>query len=189
MAAMSVSAAGTAPVAFEQRRNARLYLTGLGCSVIGSMALSLVAGIWVKSLTGSSAQAGMASACVYLPSLFGPLAGLVADRVARRRLLVRLSIVAAVAALPLLAVRSAAWIWVIFLVMTWYGTQLVLSGPAEDGLFFEMFPQDLRQRVNGWRLGLQESGRLIAPLAGARLFALVGGGAVALADAGTFVVA
>jgi hypothetical protein len=117
------------------------------------------------------------------------VAGLVADRVARRRLLVRLSVVSAVADLPLLAVRSAAWTWVIFLVMTWYGTQLLLSGPAEDALFFEMFPQDLRQRVNGWRLGLQESGRLVAPLVGAGLFALVGGGAVALVDAATFVVA
>lgn len=189
MAAMTASEAVTVAVASEQRRNAWLYLTGLGCSMIGSMALSLVAGIWVKSLTGSSAQAGIASACVYLPSLFGPLAGLVADRVARRRLLVRLSVVSALADLPLLAVRSAAWTWVIFLVMTWYGTQLLLSGPAEDALFFEMFPQDLRQRVNGWRLGLQESGRLVAPLVGAGLFALVGGGPVALVDAATFIVA
>lgn len=171
------------------RRNARLYLIGLGFSVTGSMALSLVAGIWVKSLTGSSAQAGLVSACVYAPSMFGLLGGVVADRVARRRLLVRLSVVSAVADLPLLAVRSSAWIWIIFCVMTWYGTQLVLSGPAEDALFAEMLPQDLRQRVNGWRLGLQESGRLVAPLVGAGLFALVGGGAVALVDAATFVVA
>ena len=189
MAAMTASEAGTVAVASEQRRNAWLYLTGLGCSMIGSMALSLVAGIWVKSLTGSSALAGITSACIYLPSLFGPLAGLVADRVARRRLLVRLSAVSALADLPLLAVRSAAWTWVIFLVMTWYGTQLLLSGPAEDALFFEMFPQDLRQRVNGWRLGLQESGRLVAPLVGAGLFALAGGGPVALVDAATFIVA
>lgn len=153
------------------------------------MALSLVAGIWVKSLTGSSSQAGLVSACVYLPSLFGPLAGMAADRVARRRLLVRLSVVSAVADLPLLAVRSAAWTWIIFCVMTWYGTQLVLSGPAEDGLFFQMFPQDLRQRMNGWRLGLQESARLIAPLVGSGLFALAGGGSVALVDAATFAVA
>jgi MFS family permease len=171
------------------RRNARLYLIGLGFSVIGSMALSLVAGIWVKSLTGSSAQAGLVSACVYAPSMFGLLGGVVADRVARRRLLVRLSVVSAVADLPLLAVRSSAWTWIIFCVMTWYGTQLVLSGPAEDALFAEMLPQNLRQRVNGWRLGLQESGRLVAPLVGAGLFALVGGGAVALVDAATFVVA
>lgn len=186
---MAVSEADTAVESPEDRRNARLYLTGLGCSVIGSMALSLVAGIWVKSLTGSSSQAGLVSACVYLPSLFGPLAGIAADRVARRRLLVRLSLVSAVADLPLLAVRSAAWTWIIFCVMTWYGTQFVLSGPAEDALFAQMLPQDLRQRVNGWRLGLQESGRLVAPLAGAGLFALAGGGAVALVDAATFAVA
>ena len=186
---MAPTEADTAAESPADRRNARLYLTGLGCSVIGSMALSLVAGIWVKSLTGSSSEAGLASACVYLPSLFGPLAGMAADRVARRRLLVRLSAVSAMADLPLLAVRSASWTWIIFCVMTWYGTQLVLSGPAEDALFAQMLPQDLRQRVNGWRLGLQESGRLVAPLAGAGLFALAGGGAVALADAATFAVA
>ncbi|HET9895047.1 MAG TPA: MFS transporter [Streptosporangiaceae bacterium] len=186
---MAVGEANAKTQSATDRWNARLYLTGLGCSVIGSMALSLVAGIWVKSLTGSSAQAGIASACVYLPSLFGPLAGMIADRAARRRLLVRLSVVSAVADLPLLLVRSAAWTWVIFCVMAWYGMQLVLSGPAEDALFTEMFPQDLRQRVNGLRLGLQESGRLVAPLVGAGLFALAGGGVVALVDAATFVVA
>ena len=153
------------------------------------MALALVAGIWVKSLTGSSSAAGLVSACIYVPSLFSPLAGMVADRVARRRLLVRLSVVSALADLPLLAVRSAAWVWIVCSVMTWYGTQIVLGDPAEDALFAQMFPQDLRQRVNGLRLGLQECGRLVAPLVGAGLFALVGGGAVALVDAATFIVA
>ena len=61
------------------RRNARLYLTGLAASLLGDSAMSLVAGVWVKSLTGSSAQAGLVSACVYAPSLAGPLAGMVVD--------------------------------------------------------------------------------------------------------------
>ena len=30
-------------------RNARLYLIGLGASLLGNSALTLVAGIWVKS--------------------------------------------------------------------------------------------------------------------------------------------
>ena len=54
--------------------------------------MSVVAGIWVKSLTGSSALAGLVSASVYLPSLFGPIGGLIADRVPRRRLLIGLNI-------------------------------------------------------------------------------------------------
>jgi hypothetical protein len=126
---------------------------------------------------------------VYLPSMFGPLGGLVADRADRKRLLVRISVVSAVADLPLLAVYGPAWVWIIYLVMAWYGTQLVLSGPAEDALFVQLFSPEQRQGLNGWRLGLQESGRLVAPLVGAGLFTLAGGGAVALLDAATFVIA
>ena len=40
-----------------ERRNGRLYLIGLAASLVGNSAMTLVAGIWVKSLTGSSAQA------------------------------------------------------------------------------------------------------------------------------------
>jgi len=151
--------------------------------------MSLVAGIWVKSLTGSSAQAGLVSACVYAPSLLGPVGGLIADRVPRRRLLLRLNAASAVIMLPLLAVQSPAEIWIIFGVMTWYGFEIILSGPAEDALFAEMLPLPLRQRVNGWRLGLQETGRLAASLFGAGLFTLLGGGSVAVFDSATFVVA
>jgi MFS family permease len=171
------------------RRNARLYLAGLATSLLGDSAMSLVAGIWVKSLTGSSSAAGLVSACVYLPSLFGPAGGVIADRVHRQRLLIRLNIASAVVLLALLAVRSAADVWIIFVVMTWYGIVLMVSDPAESALFAEMLPLEIRQRVNGWQLGLQETGRLVAPLAGAGLFALAGGGVVAVADAATFAVA
>lgn len=57
------------------RRNGRLYLIGLAASLIGNSAMSLVAGIWVKSLTASSMEAGLVSVCVFAPSLAGPLAG------------------------------------------------------------------------------------------------------------------
>src|SRR6185437_12334160 len=89
-----------------QRRNGRLYLAGLAVSVIGDSALSLAAGIWVKSLTGSSSEAALVSVCVYAPTLAGPLAGALADRVRRRRYLIRLNLVSAALVLPLLAVRG-----------------------------------------------------------------------------------
>jgi MFS family permease len=171
------------------RRNARWYLIGLAASLLGDNAMSLVAGIWVKSLTGSSAAAGLVSACIYAPALLGPAAGLLADRVSRRRLLLGLNTASAAIVLTLLAVRSAAQVWLIFAVMVWYGIELVASDPAENALFAEMLPLDLRQRLNGWRLGLQETGRLVAPLFGAALFAVVGGGSVAAFDSVTFVVA
>ena len=107
----------------------------------------------------------------------------------RRRLLIGLNTASAAIVLTLLAVRSAAQVWLIFAVMVWYGIQLVASDPAENALFAEMLPLDLRQRLNGWRLGLQETGRLVAPPVGAALFAVVGGGSVAAFDSVTFVVA
>jgi MFS family permease len=166
-----------------------LYLIGLGASLIGDNAMSLVAGIWVKSLTGSSTAAGLVSVCIYAPSLTAPICGLIADRVRRRRYLIGLNVLSAALTLPLLAVHSTATIWIIFAVMAWYGLEITLAGPAENALFAEMLPGALRQRVNGWRLGLQETGRLVAPLIGAAMFAVVGGRVVALFDVATFIVA
>jgi Na+/melibiose symporter-like transporter len=172
-----------------ERRNGRLYLTGLAVSVIGNNAMSLAAGIWVKSLTGSSSEAGLVSVCIFAPTLAGPLAGVVADRVRRRQFLVWLNLVSAALVLPVLAVSGPGSVWIIFAVMTWYGIQLTLSGPAEDALFAVMLSRELRQELNGWSLGLQETGRLVSPLFGAGLFALAGGGIVSVFDAITFVIA
>jgi Major Facilitator Superfamily len=172
-----------------ERRNGRLYLAGLAVSVIGSNAMSLAAGIWVKSLTGSSSEAALVSVCVYAPSLAGPLAGVVADRVRRRRFLVWLNIASTVLVLPCLAVRGPGSAWIIFAVMAWYGIELTLSGPAENALFAVMLSRELRQELNGWSLGFQETGRLVSPLFGAGLFALAGGGIVSVFDAVTFAVA
>jgi len=172
-----------------ERRNGRLYLTGLAVSVIGSNALSLAAGIWVKSLTGSSSEAALVSVCVYATSLAGPLAGVLADRVRRRRFLVWLNLVSAALVLPMLAVSGPGSVWIIFAVMTWYGIYLTLSSPAENALFAVMLSRERRQELNGWSLGFQEAGRLVSPLFGAGLFALVGGGIVSVFDAITFVIA
>ncbi len=171
-----------------ERRNARIYLTGLGCSLVGNSALSLVAGIWVKSLTGSSSQAGLVSVCIYLPSLVGPLGGMLADRVRQRMLLIGLDVASAVIVLTLALVRSRDQVWLIYAVVLWYGTALTLSGPAESALFTRMFSPAARARVNGRSVALQEIGRLVSPLAGAGLFAASGGGAVAAVDAATFLV-
>jgi len=171
------------------RRNARLYLIGLGASLTGSSAMTLVAGIWVKTLTGSSAAAAAVGVCLYAPSLLGPLAGMVADRVRRRPLLVAINVASAAALLPLLAVDRYHAVWVVYAVMVAYGVSLVLVDPAESALFAIMLPAELRQQINGIRLTLQEGGKLVAPLLGAGLFTVLGGGPVAALDAVTFLVA
>jgi hypothetical protein len=172
-----------------ERRNGRLYLIGLAASLVGNSAMTLVAGIWVKSLTGSSAQAGLVSALAYAPTLAAPVAGLIADRVDRRRWLVVVNVVSAATILSLLGVRSPGEVWLIDLAMAIYGLEAVLLDPAENALFVQIFGDEFRRRINGRRLAIQETGRLVAPLLGAGLFALISGGAVAALDAATFLVA
>lgn len=126
---------------------------------------------------------------IYAPSLAAPLMGVWVDRVRRRPFLIAVNVASAVALLPLLLVRTADQVWIIFVVMVAYGVSLVVVDPAENALFAVLFRDEMRQQINGLRLALQEGGKVVAPLFGAGLFALVGGGAVAAVDAATFLVA
>lgn len=170
-------------------RNVRLYLTGLVASLLGDSAMSVVAGIWTKDLTGSNRTAGLISICVFLPSLLAPVTGLLADRFRRRPFLIVANLAAAAVVLTLLAVEGAAQTWLLFTVMGWYGLTIVTIDPAETALLTELMPPERLGRLNGLRMTLQEGGKLIAPLGGAALYALTGGRAVAVLDAVSFAVA
>jgi len=169
--------------------NARRYLYGFTASMLGSGAMTLVAGVWIKTLTQNTSAAALVSFCVFAPSLLAPLAGMLADRVRRRRLLVATNLGMAVALLALLFVTDRGDAWLIYLVMLVYGAARALLDPAETGLFTTLFDATVRGRLNGLKMTVQEGGKLIAPLAGAGLFTLLGGGAVAALDAAAFVFA
>lgn len=170
-------------------RNSSLYLSGVVVSGFGSTAMSLVAGMWVKELTGSNSIAALATFCVWLPTLFGPAIGVVADRTRRRTLLIVTNVTMAILLLPLLAVSSTDDLWVLFAVMIVYGTSTVLLDAAEAALVTAAVPTELRGDFNGLRMTANEGMKLVAPLAGAAMFADLGGSSVALLDASTFLVA
>jgi MFS family permease len=170
-------------------RDAALYLGGALVSNFGSSAMLLAAGVWVKSLTGSSSLAGLTSFCLWAPSLVGPAIGILADRVRRRPLLVAVHGIMAVLLLALLAVDSADRVWLIFAVMVGYGISFVLADAAEAALVPSVVPGDLLGDFNGMRMSVSEGMKLIAPLVGAGLFAQFGGAPVVLLDAATFAVA
>ncbi|MET7987536.1 MFS transporter [Streptomyces sp. NPDC005281] len=170
-------------------RNAGLYLGGVFVSGFGNSAMSLAAGIWVKTLTGSSGLAALVSLCIWLPTFAGPVIGTVADRVRRRPLLVVTNLVLAAVMTASLAVRSQGQVWLLFAVLTLVGVGMVLTDAAETALVAAAVPNELRGDFNGLVLTAIESMKLIAPLAGAGLFTAFGGPAVALLDAVTFVLA
>ncbi|MGC5319250.1 MFS transporter [Micromonospora arida] len=165
------------------RRNAGLFVAISLLSGFGSSAMSLVAGIWILDLSGSTSLAALAGLCVYAPVLAGPWLGGLLDRAPRRPLVIAVNLMLAAALLALLAVRGPAQTWLIFAVSCAYGVSYVLIDAGETALLpSALAPTELGD-VNGWRSSAQEGMKLVAPLAGAGLYAWRGGHAVAVLSA------
>ena len=165
------------------RRNAGLFVAISLLSGFGSSAMSLVAGIWILDLTGSTSLAALAGLCVYAPVLAGPWLGGLLDRAPRRPLVIAVNVMLAAALLALLTVRGPGQTWLIFAVSCAYGVSYVLIDAGETALLpSALAPTDLGD-VNGWRSSAQEGMKLVAPLAGAGLYAWRGGHAVAVLSA------
>lgn len=172
-----------------QHRDARIYLLGQGLSLFGDTSLWLAAGIWVKTLTGSSAAAGLVFFAFGLPSILSPAAGMLVDRVRRRPLLIWTNLATAAVVLLLLFVNGRADIWLIYAVMVAYGASNTLLGSAQSALLKVVLPEDLLADANGVLQTTRQGLRLVSPLVGAGLFAWKGAGFVAVLDAGTFLAA
>jgi MFS family permease len=170
-------------------RNARRYLSGQILSTFGDSALWLAMGIWIKVLTGSSAAAGLSFFALALGSLCGPLGGLLADRMRRRPLLIIVNLATAALVLLLLLVRDRGQVWLIYAVMFSYGVSGSILGPAQTALVQAIVPAEMLGEANGALQTAQQGLRLVTPLAGAGLFAVLGAAPVIIGDAITFLVA
>lgn len=170
-------------------RNAALYLTGAVVSGFGTSALWLVSGVWVKDLTGSDGLAALCMLAMWAPTLAGPLLGTLADRVRRKPLLIGANLLLAALLLGLFTVDSPDRLWLLFAVLFVYGAAGVVHDAAESALVASAVPASLLGDFNGLRMTASEGMKLLAPLAGAGVYAAYGGASVALLDAVTFVVA
>lgn len=170
-------------------RNARLFLTAVTVSGFGTSALWLVSGVWVKDLTGSDGLAALCMLAMWAPTLAGPLLGALADRVPRKPLLIAGSLLLAALLPVLLAVDGPDRVWLVLTVLFVYGAAGVVHDAAESALVAGAVAPSLLGGFNGLRMAFTEGMKLVAPLAGAGLYAVQGGPGVALLDAITFVLA
>lgn len=167
-------------------RDARLLLAGQALSAFGDWALLIVLAVWMKSLTGSSAAAGMTFFVFGAGSLASPLGGLLADRVRRRRLMIAADCTLGAIVLVLLLVHDRGDAWLIYLVGLAYGLVGTVFYPARSALLRVMLPEELLAEANGALQSTTQGLRIVAPLAGAGIYAAVGGGWVAVLDCATF---
>jgi len=166
----------------------RLY-AGLTASMFGDSLMLIVLGMWVKQLTGSSGAAGLTFLWMTAPALVAPLLGYVVDRVPRRTFLIWANLGSALVMTPLLLVHDETDVWLVYAVAFLYGVSAIVVPAALNGLLKDLLPDEVLVEANTSLAVTREGLRLVGPLLGAGLFAVAGGGAVAMVDAATFLVA
>ncbi|WP_052443274.1 MFS transporter [Streptacidiphilus neutrinimicus] len=164
----------------------RLYFLGNTLSTIGDYALWLASGVWVKELTGSTAQAGLCMLSLILGTLLSPVTGYLVDRTRRKPLLMATNAVTGLAVLALTQVHGPADVWLIYAVMFVNGLAVSLTDSAMTALLPAMVEPEQLGAANGLSQALTQGQRLITPALGIGLLTAFGGGAVAAIDAASF---
>jgi MFS family permease len=168
-------------------RDARLLLAGQSLSAFGDWAMLIVLAVWMKTLTGSSPAAGVTFAVFGVGALCAPAAGLLADRLRKRPLMIAVNFLLGGSVLLLLFIHDKGDAWLIYVVALLYGVGGTFYFPARTALLRLLLPEDLLADANGVLTATREGLRLVAPVAGVGIYAWLGGGAVAILDAATFV--
>ncbi|MGW4110502.1 MFS transporter [Actinosynnema sp. NPDC004786] len=109
----------------------RLLWAARSISVFGPWLLVVAVPAHVFGLTGSVMAAGAALAAEFLPAvLFGPVAGVLADRWDRRRLMVAADVLRAVAVASLLLARDPGDLWLVYVALLVESAGTVVFRPA-----------------------------------------------------------
>jgi MFS family permease len=174
--------------ALLSRPDVRLLFAGQTLSMFGDWAMIMVLGIWTKVLTDSNSAAGLVFFVFALAGLVAPLGGLVVDRMPKRPLMIATHLALAGVMCLLLFVHSRDQLWLLYVVTALYGLGGDLFAASRAAMLKAMLPDELLADANGAYQSIREGLRIVAPLAGAGIYAAVGGAAVALLDAGTFLV-
>ena len=150
-----------------RHRNFRLFFAGQSVSVIGTWIHAVAMSWMVYRLSGSALLLGLVGFASLAPILvIAPLAGLVADRVDRRKLLILTQIAAAVHALAMAALAAADWLtaWHVIALAAVLGIIQAWDTPLRQTFVPEMVParEDLPSAV-AFGAFMQQCGRLVGP--------------------------
>jgi MFS family permease len=134
-----------------RQRNYRLFFFGQLVSVAGTWMQSVAQSFLVLDLTHSGTQLGLTSAARFLPMfLFGPVGGVFADRMDRKRVLyLTQSLSGLLAAVFAVTVAThSIRLWIVYLLAIALGFVNVFDNPARQSFISEMVSaQDLPNAV------------------------------------------
>ncbi len=161
-------------------RNYRLFFMGQAISLIGTWTQQVAISWLVYRLTGSTLLLGVVAFANQIPSFFlGPLAGVVADRCDRKRLLLSTQALAMIHALILSVLVLAHWIqtWHIVALSIFIGVVNAFDMPARQSFVVQMINNkaDLGNAI-ALNSAMFNSARFIGPAVAGLLITTVGEG-------------
>jgi MFS family permease len=168
-------------------RNARFLRLwiGQGTSFLGDAVSMVALVVLVVQITGSASAVGGALLARLLPTIASPLAGVIADRVDRRIVLVASDLARAVLVLGLVFARELATIYILIFLM---GLARTIFNPTVRAAFPSVVGGGDLTRANALIAGTFSTSIMVGPVLGGLLVASIGVDAAFLADAVTYLI-
>ncbi|MGZ4677513.1 MAG: MFS transporter [Acidimicrobiia bacterium] len=171
--------------------NYRKYLTGQVISASGSW-VQQIALTWlvVKLTHGNGIAVGLVTALQFTPVLLGGAwAGVLADRLDKRRVLVGTSLAAGVCAAVLgwIVLAGLTQLWMVYALAAAFGAATALDSPTRRAFVTELVPDDHAQNAVSLNSSVFTTARVVGPTVGAFLIATAGIGWCFVANSLSFV--
>lgn len=147
---------------------------GQTISLVGSSAVQFAIIWWITQETGSAIMLGLSGLTAYIPIiLLSPFAGVLADRISRKRICIYadmfMGIAAAVFALLMWSFELPIWSALIVLLIRGIGG--TFHQPSLQAIIPQLVPANELVRANGWSQFMQSGAFMLGPVLGAAMFA------------------
>jgi MFS family permease len=161
----------------RRHRNYRLFFTGQLVSLVGTWMQNIALAWFVVELTSSPLAVGLLAFCRFVPfTVFGLVAGVVADRFDVRRLVISTQVSSMVVsiALAVLAFSGAAQVWHAYVLAALGGTALVFDAPGRHALTYQMVGRDELPNAIALNASMFNASRVVGPAVAGLVIAAAG---------------
>ena len=161
----------------RRHRNYRLFFTGQLISLVGTWMQNVALAWFVVELTSSPIAVGVLAFCRFVPfTVLGLVAGVVADRLDLRKLVICTQTASMLVSIALAAIAFAgvAQVWHVYLLAVLGGTAVVFDAPGRHALTYQMVGRDELPNAVALNASIFNASRVVGPAAAGVLIALVG---------------
>ena len=174
----------------KRHRNYRLFFTGQVISVSGTWMQNVALAWLVVELTHSPLAVGILAFCRFIPfTVFGLFAGVVADRIDNRKLVIGTQAVSMTfsALFTVFVLSGLETLWVVYVLAILSSTAMVFDAPGRHALTFQMVGRDELSNAVALNASLFNASRVVGPAIAGVVIAAFGVGICFAINTVTFI--